>query len=209
MPPDLWRNVFERMPDACYVFDAQGLILAANHSAETLAGYSFQEIAGKNLFSLGLFDPTGLRLVRAHLDLADPVAAGPVRVKLYSKDGSPGDVDFWICPIRTAKETLFLQTARKLAPEGPVDARLRAAEERAQMLLERAKAVGLLASGVAHGFNNIIAVILMNLGLLRSAPNLQPEVKDLLMELEGEATRAMALSRQLLIFNRPLHWQAV
>jgi PAS domain S-box-containing protein len=73
-----------------------------------------------------------------------------------------------------------------------------------QQLLQAQKmeAVGQLAGGVAHDYNNILVAILMNLALLRNETNLRPETAESLIELEREAKRASSLTRQLLVFSR-------
>lgn len=67
---------------------------------------------------------------------------------------------------------------------------------------QKMEAVGQLAGGVAHDFNNILTAILMHLGLLRAQPELAQGMQETLHELEGEARRATALTRQLLLFSR-------
>ena len=67
---------------------------------------------------------------------------------------------------------------------------------------QKMEAVGLLAGGVAHDFNNILAAIMMNLDLLKEYPNLNQEIEQMLGELEASAKRAADLTRQLLMFSR-------
>jgi PAS domain S-box-containing protein len=67
---------------------------------------------------------------------------------------------------------------------------------------QKMEAVGQLAGGVAHDFNNILAVILMHLGLLQEETALSEVVRGSLKDLTIEAQRAAALTRQLLAFSR-------
>ncbi len=67
---------------------------------------------------------------------------------------------------------------------------------------QKMEAVGQLAGGVAHDFNNILAVILMHLGLLQEESALSEAVRGSLRDLTTEAQRAAALTRQLLAFSR-------
>jgi len=67
---------------------------------------------------------------------------------------------------------------------------------------QKMEAVGQLASGVAHDFNNILAVILMQAELLRTEGNLSPAQKGFALEIGETAQRAAALTRQLLLFSR-------
>jgi PAS domain S-box-containing protein len=67
---------------------------------------------------------------------------------------------------------------------------------------QKMEAIGQLAGGVAHDFNNILAAILMHLGLLQQSPQLTMAMKETLTEVEGETMRAANLTRQLLLFGR-------
>jgi two-component system, cell cycle sensor histidine kinase and response regulator CckA len=67
---------------------------------------------------------------------------------------------------------------------------------------QKMEAVGRLAGGVAHDFNNMLSVILANadlLGLDVAAGTSEP---DCLREIRGAALRAADLTRQLLAFSR-------
>ena len=67
---------------------------------------------------------------------------------------------------------------------------------------QKMEAIGQLAGGVAHDFNNILAVIQMQAGLLRVERNLPPTQTDYASEIEKAAQRAANLTRQLLMFSR-------
>jgi len=67
---------------------------------------------------------------------------------------------------------------------------------------QKMEAVGHLAGGVAHDFNNILAATLLHLQLLRQTQDLDPEIAKSLQELERGARRAASLTRQLLLFSR-------
>jgi nitrogen-specific signal transduction histidine kinase/ActR/RegA family two-component response regulator len=67
---------------------------------------------------------------------------------------------------------------------------------------QKMEAVGQLAGGVAHDFNNILAAVLMHIGLLQEEPSIDRETRDSLKELEKDVLRGSALTRQLLTFSR-------
>ncbi len=67
---------------------------------------------------------------------------------------------------------------------------------------QKMEAVGQLAGGVAHDFNNILAAIIMHLHLLQETPGLAAEVAGALKDVQGYAHRAADLTRQLLLFSR-------
>jgi PAS domain S-box-containing protein len=67
---------------------------------------------------------------------------------------------------------------------------------------QKLEGIGQLAGGVAHDFNNILAAIMMHLGLLQLNPRIDRETAQSLKELDAEARRAATLTRQLLMFSR-------
>jgi PAS domain S-box-containing protein len=67
---------------------------------------------------------------------------------------------------------------------------------------QKLEAIGQLAGGVAHDFNNILTAMLMQLGMLSEDTAIYSLSRRLVEELEGEAHRAAELTRQLLMFSR-------
>jgi two-component system, cell cycle sensor histidine kinase and response regulator CckA len=67
---------------------------------------------------------------------------------------------------------------------------------------QKLEAIGRLAGGVAHDFNNILAVIMMHLGLLQMNATLDPKSRQAIRDLDAASRRAASLTRQLLMFSR-------
>jgi signal transduction histidine kinase/DNA-binding response OmpR family regulator len=67
---------------------------------------------------------------------------------------------------------------------------------------QKMESIGQLAGGVAHDFNNILAVILMQSDLLKVGGNLTPEQLGFANEIAATVQRASSLTRQLLLFSR-------
>jgi PAS domain S-box-containing protein len=67
---------------------------------------------------------------------------------------------------------------------------------------QKMEAIGQLAGGVAHDFNNILAVIQLQAGLLKLQPNLSPQQLEFAGEIEKATQRAANLTRQLLLFSQ-------
>jgi PAS domain S-box-containing protein len=67
---------------------------------------------------------------------------------------------------------------------------------------QKMESFGQLAGGVAHDFNNILAVIQMQLDLFTDDGRLTPEQVDCIKEISVSTERASALTRQLLLFSR-------
>jgi len=67
---------------------------------------------------------------------------------------------------------------------------------------QKMEAFGQLAAGVAHDFNNILAVIQLQAGLLMDEPGLSRPLFDYANGIDEAALRAANLTRQLLLFSR-------
>ncbi len=67
---------------------------------------------------------------------------------------------------------------------------------------QKMEAVGRLAAGVAHDFNNILTVILGNTSLQLRNPRLDEKLSASLQQVVQAAERATALTRQLLAYSR-------
>ena len=70
---------------------------------------------------------------------------------------------------------------------------------------QKMEAVGQLAGGVAHDFNNILAVVQMQSDLVKFDGNLSREQLECMDEITVAAQRATNLTRQLLLFSRHEH----
>ncbi len=96
--------------------------------------------------------------------------------------------------IQLKGESCVLSITRDITERKHLEAELRQSQ--------KMEAIGRLAGGVAHDFNNILAVFMLTLGQLRTDPSLSNEVAELTNELESSAKRAADLTRQLLQFSR-------
>ncbi len=107
-------------------------------------------------------------------------------------------------------ETHYTPEGKPLRSVGVVQditERRRAEEENAKLQTRlhqslKMESIGQLAGGVAHDFNNILAAMMMHLGLLQRRPNLDGETQEALKDLIAQAKRGASLARQLLLFSR-------
>ncbi|KTC87476.1 MULTISPECIES: MEDS domain-containing protein [Legionella] len=67
---------------------------------------------------------------------------------------------------------------------------------------QKMEAVGNLAGGISHDFNNLLAVIKSNTELLKTDSELSPEQAGIMAEIDNATNRAADLTRQLLLFSR-------
>jgi PAS domain S-box-containing protein len=67
---------------------------------------------------------------------------------------------------------------------------------------QKMDAIGQLAGGVAHDFNNILTSMLLQVSVGLEESTLPPEVLESLKQIRSDAERAANLTRQLLLFSR-------
>jgi signal transduction histidine kinase len=124
--------------------------------------------------------------------------------------GVPGGITRWVnlaglLMVLSVDATMFIMLRRTLEARGQ---RLVAAEREAAEMQrriaqqERLESIGKLAGGVAHDFNNILAIILNYAEFVADGVADRPEVLADVEQVQTAAQRAAALTRQLLIFGR-------
>ena len=74
---------------------------------------------------------------------------------------------------------------------------------------QRMESLGRLAGGVAHDFNNVLAVIATNSSILSEVLPETGEAHEMVEEIEHAVARATSLTRQLLVFSRKQHAEPV
>jgi PAS domain S-box-containing protein len=177
------------------ITDLHGTILYANPAFELTTGYTCAEAIGRNprLLKSGRQDPDFYR------QMWECLARGEVWTGHFvnrRKDGTLFEEEATISPVRDAAGRIvnYVAVKRDVTREVQLESRLRQAQ--------KMEAVGQLAGGVAHDFNNILAAVLMYIGLLQLETALDPATQSSLKELSKEIQRGSALTRQLLAFSR-------
>lgn len=135
------------------------------------------------------------------------LAAGEVRfqseISLVNLRGEPILLDLQLSVMPGHEATW----SRVLISFSDLTERRRAEQVRADLEAQlrqsqKLEAIGQLAGGVAHDFNNILAAVMMNLSLLSDETGVSPEGRLSLSEIERGSQRAASLVRQLLLFAR-------
>jgi two-component system, cell cycle sensor histidine kinase and response regulator CckA len=190
---DRYRALFEKNPQPMWVYDLESLrFLAVNNAALAHYGYSRDEF-----LLMSILDIQPEEDVEAARLSAAQAPSGLERSGVWRhrrKDGSLLDVEM------SSHGTRFGARPGRLVLANDVSDRRRLEEQLRQA--QKMDAIGRLAGGVAHDFNNILGVILgygemVRRGLPVTDP-LQPKITAILRA----ADRAADLTRQLLTFSR-------
>ena len=190
---DQWRLVFEANPQPMWVYDPDTLrFLAVNDAAVRQYGYSAREFEAMTVKDIVPAEDVPALLAQVQRD-KDRDATGVIRH--IKKDGQVIDVDFTAQPLifglRRARLVLSQDVTEKLALEN----QLRQAQ--------KMEAVGRLAGGVAHDFNNALAVISTYAELLQEPEGTDEARRATYVDsIQKAARHAQSLTRQLLAFSR-------
>nr|WP_296073334.1 ATP-binding protein [uncultured Actinoplanes sp.] len=195
-------TVVEHSDDAIIGLNPEGVITAWNHGAERIFGYRADEVIGEP--GAMLADGPGSR--QQHETLAR-VRQGE-RSIIYEaqrlrKDGTPVDVSFSITAITDPADAVIgiSVTARDVTAVREAAERQRAMAERTNQA-QRMESLGKLAGGVAHDFNNILAIIANYTDFAIEQTDDKPDVQADLRQVRAATDRATNLTRQLLTFTR-------
>jgi PAS domain S-box-containing protein len=193
--------ILNSVPGILYLYDEEGSLVRWNKQHEELTGYSGAEMAGmKGLDWFGGREPDTSQM-RDAVKRARTQGSGSVEANLIRKDGTA--IPFYFTAV-----ALTISGKQYVTGIGiDITERKRSESERAALeaqfyQAQKMESIGQLAGGVAHDFNNILAVILMHLDLMELRPGVDDEMRLSLREVSLGAQRAAALTRQLLLFSR-------
>lgn len=188
-------TIVEQSPTTILLTDTEGRIAYANAKFEALTGWDRQEIRGQTPAFLQSGDTDDA----TYGEIRDKLARGESWRGVFRnlrKDGSSYWAETTLLPL--LDENGEVQNFAGLGEDITEARRARDHVVRAQKL----EAVGQLAGGVAHDFNNILTTIV---GASHLAALDAPEGSDLAQEIDQisiAARRAQSLVRELLTFAR-------
>ena len=172
---------------------AEGRYLSVNESFLKLFGFTREEVVGRTALELGVFADPEERDRINHLIREQRSVCGH-ECKLKAKNGSLRTTLLFIEVIDLGIETCTLTVAHDVTERLHLESQLRQAL--------KMEAVGRLAAGVAHDFNNILTVIQGNAEVALARKSIPAEFSRPLEHIADAAQRAASLTRQLLTFSR-------
>jgi PAS domain S-box-containing protein len=191
---DRLATAVEQAAETIVITDTKGTILYANPAFEKTSGYTRAEALGQNprVLKSGKQDAEFYRQMWAVLQRGEVWNGHFINRR---KDGTLYEEEANISPVRDAAGKIinYVAVKRDVTHEVQLETQFRQAQ--------KMEAVGQLAGGVAHDFNNILAVIQMQSSLLKS-DGLSTEQTELADGITESVQRAVARTRQLLLFSR-------
>ncbi len=187
-------NILNRAREGIIITDMEGRILYWNAGAERIFGWRADEVMGRKSTDL-LLDAEERAQLLASREATAAKGEWQGELRLHNHQG----------------RLVFLELRRSLVcdSEGRATAQLvlasdiserKSLEEQVQRA-QRLENIGLLAAGIAHDLNNMLAPVLLAVPMLRLSA-IDDTSRRLLATLEYSAERGTALVRQILGFAR-------
>jgi two-component system cell cycle sensor histidine kinase/response regulator CckA len=187
--------IVEYSDDALVSMSIDGIIINWNHGAERQYGYSAEEIIGHSISVL--FPPDRYEeylCVLKKIKQGEPLSS--YETVRQRKDGTLINISISISPIENRSGEIV--GASKIGHDLTRIKKMEAQFIEAQKM----EVVGQLAGGVAHDFNNILAVVIGYNDLITESLGADHPLLKYTEEIRLAAERASGLTRQLLIFSR-------
>jgi PAS domain S-box-containing protein len=191
---EVLQAVMQSSPLAIWALDREGSVMFWNPAAEHIFGWTEEEVVHRALPNIPE-DQSEEHRQWLQRFLEGESLAGVERTRLR-KDGSKIDVSIWTAPLRDARGSI----SGTIAIDSDITQR-RVLEEQFRQS-QKLEAIGRLAGGVAHDFNNLLTVIMGYVEMLILEASDRPDLVSYAEEVQYAATRASALTAQLLAFSR-------
>jgi PAS domain S-box-containing protein len=191
--------IIDSSQDAIIGKNLEGIVTHWNKGAQDMYGYTAQEMIGRPISTLA--PPERADEISAILQ---KISNGD-RVEYFesvrvTKDKKKLNVSISVSPIRDSEGQIIGAStiARNITGQKKVEDQLRESQ--------KMEAVGRLAGGVSHDFNNLLGIVTASSELLRS--HVDAGGIELIDNIREAAKRGSSLTRQLLAFSRRQSVQA-
>lgn len=185
-----YRLLFDRNPVPMWLYDAETLrFLAVNETAVRSYGYTEEEFLGLTIAQIRPEEDLERFLENVRSTRDEPLSVAEWRHR--RKDGTILHVEVMSRPLLYNGRPARLVIAADITEKKELQEQF--------LRAQRLESLGMLASGIAHDLNNMLAPILFAGPLLRTSVS-SPRDLRILETLEKSAERGSGLVRQILAF---------
>lgn len=192
----LFRSVWENSADGMRLTDENGIIVAVNEAFCKLVGLQQDELEGRMFTVIYAASENTQEMLQQYRSNYSTHEFGDNREFHYTLHNGREvvlEVNHSFIELH-GQPQLTLSLFRDITAQRRLEEQFRQAQ--------KMEAIGQLAGGVAHDFNNILTVIQGHGSLLAAAANLGPLEQKSATQIVQAAARAAGLTRQLLTFSR-------
>lgn len=188
------ESIIDASPLPIVVLDKRANVLIWSRAAERVFGWTENEVIGRASPAIPDEKREEFQSILQTLQLGEAIA--PLETVRINRDGAQIPVSLWAAPYFDEKGEI----SGEVAILEDVGERKRLESQLRQAL--KMEAVGQLAGGVAHDFNNILGVIIGHCELRLEDLDAGNALGKSIHEIRRAAERAAGLTRQLLAFSR-------
>ena len=189
-----YRQLFGNANDLVYTHDIEGTLTSFNKAGEQITGYTREEALRMNIREL--IAPQDLDTAREMMSRkADEAPSVPFELSILSKENRRIILEIsphWI--YQKGKPIGIQAIGRDVTERTQLEEQLRQ--------VQKMEAIGQLAGGVAHDFNNILTLIEGYCELSMSHVRSGTPLRKYIEAIHEAGERATSLTRQLLAFSR-------
>jgi PAS domain S-box-containing protein len=188
-------SIIDSSEDAILSKSLDGTITSWNKGAERIYGYTPEEVVGKNILMLAP-DDRAQEISEILRKIGRGEEVGHHESVRVTKDGRRLDVSISVSPLPGAAGEIVGASviARDITAQKRAETQLRQAQ--------KMEAIGRLAGGVAHDFNNILGIINACTEFLRDRMDPAAEPSIYVENIRKAIDRGTSLTRQMLAFSR-------
>jgi PAS domain S-box-containing protein len=198
-----YRDLFDNAHDMVYTTDLDMRITSINKAGLDLSGYTLEELLGRSFYDL-MSPEDGARL-RTPEPLAPPGGPWPsFEVEIRRKDGKTATLEVasrWI--LEGGKPVGMHGIGRDITDRRE---RERATNRFREQLFqtEKLRALGEMAAGVAHNFNNLLTGVLGYAQLIEMRDDVSGSIRKSARQIVEAARRCATVVRRIQTFGRPI-----
>lgn len=189
-----YRRLVEVSPDAIFI-TKQNRIVFINHTGMALLGAKApRQVIGRSALDFLHPDHNPAMNHRISLALESGLRIPLLECKILRLDGAIIDTELVGSPLADQGRATMQVVIRNITDRRQLEEQLRQSQ--------KMDAVGQLAGGVAHDFNNMLLIIDGFSDLLASDPALTKDQRSFVAQISQATKRAATLTTQLLAFSR-------
>jgi two-component system, cell cycle sensor histidine kinase and response regulator CckA len=190
-----YRALFGASPDSIALLDLQGRVLDSNRFLGFL-GIPLEAAKGKHFKEIGVVPPEYAEYYDVLMaEVAAGKRIGPVEIKIRDLENNDRWIEVYASQITTEGKPFAIQVISR-----NINERKKLEEQLIQS--QKMEAVGQLAGGLAHDFNNQLTVILNAVEILKRSLNKDEPSLEIIDLIKSAAKHSVDLTQQLLDFSR-------